>query len=219
VLTYIYKTVEDFTNIIHDMRFYQYTLKQIKKEVSNKIINRSTKRRDQNIFEVECKNFFKALDEVEEDFLKEDELNRIRLEEEQKQERLEREKEMERKYYKMGIYKIVNAINNNIYIGQSIFIKNRWTQHRDSLRSTNHTNKGLQCEWNEFGEDNFIFERVERVKDRKLLSIRERFWIEKLNADGYNLYNSTMPIGEHAYKVIQLENKIKELEKKLERVG
>ena len=32
-----------------------------------------------------------------------------------------------------GVYKIINNVNGKIYIGQSINIKNRWTDHINAL--------------------------------------------------------------------------------------
>ena len=47
----------------------------------------------------------------------------------------------------MGIYMIINKINNKIYVGQTINkngYKKRWNQHKNELRkNSHHYNKGL----------------------------------------------------------------------------
>ena len=57
----------------------------------------------------------------------------------------------------IGIYQIKCLINNQIYIGQSINIKQRIGQHKCDLRHNRHSNQHLQNAVNKYGIDNFEF--------------------------------------------------------------
>ena len=89
-----------------------------------------------------------------------------------------------------GIYLIKNIINNKIYIGKSVNIKNRWKSHRYKLNNFKHINIYLQREWIKYGKNNFIFEIIE-ICDVLCLSEREIFYISLYNSAnnilGYNL--------------------------------
>ena len=87
--------------------------------------------------------------------------------------------------YMSGIYKIVNIVNNKLYIGSSKNINDRWIKHKRQLRSNTHHNIHLQRSWNKYGSDNFKFEIVENV-DESLLMSREEYWINYTKAD-YNI--------------------------------
>ena len=85
-----------------------------------------------------------------------------------------------------GIYCIENLINNKKYIGQSIHVYKRMSQHKIALnsKSFNHTNSHLQNAWNKYGEENFKFYILELCPIEKL-DEREEYWSEF-----YNVYNS-----------------------------
>lgn len=89
-----------------------------------------------------------------------------------------------------GVYKITNKGNGKVYIGSSIDIKQRWAGHKSSLRRKVHENQYLQNAWNKYGEDNFIFEIIEKCSKDHINS-REQHWIDIYNAsnrsDGYNI--------------------------------
>lgn len=101
----------------------------------------------------------------------------------------------------MGIYRIVNKVNNKIYVGSSTNIYERWKVHKNDLKENRHQNSHLQRAWNKYGEKNFKFEILEEIKaDRNkiwaALIIRERYYVDfydSLNRNkGYNLvYPST----------------------------
>lgn len=59
-----------------------------------------------------------------------------------------------------GIYKIQNIINGNFYIGQSVNLGRRRTNHFYELRHSKHGNEHLQRAFNKYGEENFIFEII-----------------------------------------------------------
>lgn len=86
----------------------------------------------------------------------------------------------------VGIYKIYNTKNNKIYIGQSVNIKRRWTQH---INKIGIDNSPLHNAMGYYGVDNFTFEVVEEclVED---LDTKEKYWIEFYNSiipNGYNV--------------------------------
>lgn len=58
-----------------------------------------------------------------------------------------------------GIYRIINKINNKIYIGSSVNLKNREQKHFKNLKD---------------GKDNFIFEVIEFYKDEYELFLSNR---------------------------------------------
>lgn len=56
-----------------------------------------------------------------------------------------------------GIYQITNKINGHCYIGQSINIQKRKSQHFSKLRKNIHGNDYLQRSFQKYGKDNFVF--------------------------------------------------------------
>ena len=88
-----------------------------------------------------------------------------------------------------GIYKIVNKINNKIYIGQSIDIDKRFYIHRqNSINNINHPlYNSIKC----YGIDNFEFIIIEEIEDVNILDIREQYYIDHYKSYdrnfGYNL--------------------------------
>ena len=89
-----------------------------------------------------------------------------------------------------GIYKITNTITNKFYIGSSININRRFTDHKKQLRCNKHKNQHLQNAWNEHGEDNFKFEIIELSNDDNLIKL-EQDYLDNLmpwnNEIGYNI--------------------------------
>ena len=88
-----------------------------------------------------------------------------------------------------GIYKIINKINNKIYIGQSINIEERFKQHKRSLNK--YLKYPLYKAFKKYSIDNFEFIIIEIVNDSFLLDQREQYWLDHyqsyLPENGYNL--------------------------------
>lgn len=84
------------------------------------------------------------------------------------------------------IYKIINDINNKIYIGKtSTTISDRWNHH---LYSYKQQNWHLYLAMRKYGIEHFHIEEIEKVEDDKL-NEKEIYWIKKLNTieNGYNM--------------------------------
>lgn len=84
-----------------------------------------------------------------------------------------------------GIYKIINLVNNKIYIGSSNNIKKRFSHHKHSLINNKHYNKYLQNSFNKYTINNFKFEILEECSKENLL-IREQYYLDLLKPE-YNL--------------------------------
>lgn len=57
-----------------------------------------------------------------------------------------------------GIYRIINLITNEFYIGSVVNLYNRAKKHRHELLNNTHGSPILQNSWNKHGGDSFIFE-------------------------------------------------------------
>ena len=89
----------------------------------------------------------------------------------------------------IGIYKITNKINNKSYIGQSIHIERRWSEHLQGSRHNPHS--VLHLAMKKYGEENFIFEILE-LCDEKDLNVKEEKYIIQ--------YNTLVPMGYNVQK-------------------
>lgn len=90
----------------------------------------------------------------------------------------------------MGIYRITNSVDGKVYIGQSVDIENRFSQHKSALRRSRHYNRSLQAAWNACGEESFKFEVVELIDDQNVLNDSEESWFKRSKCTnskfGYN---------------------------------
>ena len=86
-----------------------------------------------------------------------------------------------------GIYKITCIENNKTYIGKSVDIANRWSEHiKSSLEIGTIAKNQLYTLMKEKGAENFTFELLEEVNKDKLLE-RESYWIKFYETDSYGL--------------------------------
>lgn len=87
----------------------------------------------------------------------------------------------------MGVYKIINRINNNCYIGSTtVNFKRRWKQHLTGLQTNTHTNQRLQRAFNKYGEEAFYLEIIEIIEDKDCIRDRERYWFTEIQPE-YNI--------------------------------
>lgn len=56
-----------------------------------------------------------------------------------------------------GIYLIANSATGVVYVGQTTNFKRRISHHKSCLRGSRHTNRPLQQDWDQYGEDAFWF--------------------------------------------------------------
>lgn len=87
-----------------------------------------------------------------------------------------------------GIYKIVNKLNNKIYIGKSKNIETRIKRHKNDYK---WTNTYLYYAMRKYGVENFDFEIVEECNESEL-NDREIYWIDYYKSfykvgSGYNM--------------------------------
>ena len=90
-----------------------------------------------------------------------------------------------------GIYGIINKYEGKIYVGSSVYVHKRWTNHKNELSKGTHSNKYLQGTYNKYWKNPFIYVLLEEVVDENKLIEREQFWIDYLKPtdkeNGYNL--------------------------------
>ena len=89
---------------------------------------------------------------------------------------------------KIGVYKILNTINNKYYIGSTVdsFTK-RLNHHYHALLRGNHKNDHLQAAWNKYGEDKFQFIIIEICEFDQVRS-REQYYLDNIpKGMGYNI--------------------------------
>ena len=79
----------------------------------------------------------------------------------------------------IGIYKITNTISGKIYIGSSLHVERRLTDHKYLLKNNKHHSIKLQNSWNKHGSENFKFEIIEECNDENYLE-REQYYLNKL---------------------------------------
>ena len=87
-----------------------------------------------------------------------------------------------------GIYKIYNIKSKRYYIGQSIDVAHRIKTHKKELKKNIHVNKDLQQDFNNYGEEFFIFEKIHSC-EVEFLNAMEQYFMEKYNTlrGGYNI--------------------------------
>ena len=89
-----------------------------------------------------------------------------------------------------GVYKIVNTITGDFYIGSSKDVKQRWACHKCQSTWNKCPNNPMYQDMNKYGIDKFEFQILEEVESEKLKEAEQQF-IEKLNPS----YNSNRANG------------------------
>ncbi len=90
-----------------------------------------------------------------------------------------------------GIYKLINNINDKVYISQSKDIENRYFSHIGMLRVRKHHSYKLQNFYNQNTDVEIDYEILENVENEKYLLAREKYYIDLYNSyeNGYNVIN------------------------------
>ena len=84
------------------------------------------------------------------------------------------------------IYKIINDINQKIYIGKTEFsIQKRWNEHCNDYLKTTLEKRPLYAAMRKYGIEHFHIELIEETKNPEE---REKYWIQYYNSfkNGYN---------------------------------
>ena len=111
-------------------------------------------------------------------------------------------KEITREYkerqHPVGVFRVLNTVNGKSFIGTSVNLPAMLNRQKAQLAMKGHPNRELQSDWNELGEESFIFEVLDTLTrpaeapnydpadDLKSL---QALWMEKLqpfDEKGYN---------------------------------
>lgn len=112
---------------------------------------------------------------------------------------------------KIGIYQIVNKVNQKRYIGSSIRLNGRKKRHFSELNCNVHHSQALQRAYNKYGKENFHFFILEYCEADKLLE-REQYYLDTLKPE----YNICKTAGNCLGKITtnETKQKMKESSKK-----
>lgn len=96
---------------------------------------------------------------------------------------------------KSGVYEIRNLANSKMYIGSSLQVYTRFSQHKHALNNNKHHSSHLQSSWNKHGGSNFIFRVLELIPNatKQILEEREDYWINHFDSinKGFNKKTGT----------------------------
>ena len=87
-----------------------------------------------------------------------------------------------------AVYKIINTITGDFYIGSSKDVKQRWESHKWPSMWNKYPNSQLYQDMQKYGVDKFEFQVIEEIEPEKLKEMEQRF-IEKLKPT-YNSNNA-----------------------------
>lgn len=90
---------------------------------------------------------------------------------------------------KCYIYKIINNLTNEKYVGQTTNFSRRISDHKQALKANKHINPKLQASWNKYGEDAFSITKEEFDLTKEELNQKEIEEIQKEDSfnNGFNL--------------------------------
>ncbi|MDD7885476.1 GIY-YIG nuclease family protein [Flavivirga sp. 57AJ16] len=66
--------------------------------------------------------------------------------------------------FHMGVFQIKCTVNEKCLIDNGVDMESKWNRHKMELKFGNHRNKDLQKDWNQYGEDKFVFEVLSELK-------------------------------------------------------
>jgi group I intron endonuclease len=87
-----------------------------------------------------------------------------------------------------GVYRILNTLNQKVYIGSSADLSKRCQEHFGELKTNKHYNPKLQNAFNKYGESVFEFDVIIYCPTEQLLE-KEQLAIDAFDAvhSGYNI--------------------------------
>ncbi len=99
--------------------------------------------------------------------------------------------------FKMGVFQIRNITSNKVFVEGSTDLSAIWNRHRFQLNNGSHPNVNLQKDWNDSGEQNFLYEIISELTEdetmtdpRKEVKKLEIMFLDELqpyNDKGYNI--------------------------------
>ena len=104
--------------------------------------------------------------------------------------RKEIKEEYKQMKFSMGVFQIKNLSNNKVFIDNSVDMASKWSRHKAELKFGNHKNSELQKDWNEKGENNFVFEILSELKqddDKKVNYSKELKLLQQMTIDEMNI--------------------------------
>ena len=116
-----------------------------------------------------------------------------------------------------AVYRIINTVTGDFYIGSSNDVKLRWANHKCQSRWKQHPNNTMYLDMKNYGIDKFVFEILAEVEAEKLKEA-EQHYIETLkptynscNAKGWDIERR-----KEYHKQYQKTDKCKEYKKEYE---
>ena len=110
--------------------------------------------------------------------------------------RKELKEEYKQMKYPMGVFQIRNLVNGKVFIGCSLDLKATWYSQKLQLNFGNHPNERLQKEWKTQGEDQFIYEILDEIKE---IEGKEINYLSEINALEEMLIEKLQPFEEKGY--------------------
>jgi group I intron endonuclease len=92
----------------------------------------------------------------------------------------------------MIIYKVINLINNKIYIGQTIQTLRERKRRHISCAFVSNSNVYFHKALRKYGKENFKWEIIDIAETHEELNEKEKYWIALYNSFGENGYNCTI---------------------------
>lgn len=77
------------------------------------------------------------------------------------------------------IYSIAHVDSGREYIGQTVYLSQRWARHRRALNKGTHHNAPLQAAWLKYGADAFVFEILLICSPDRLTVEEQRLFDER----------------------------------------
>lgn len=116
----------------------------------------------------------------------------------------------------MGVFQIRNTVNDKVFVDSSLNVPGKINRHMFALKAGLHAAKRLQADWNELGEEKFVFEVLEDVEPRSdagydhAADVRtlEELWLDKLRPFGDNGYNDRQLTREERLQMIAANRKL-----------
>jgi group I intron endonuclease len=105
----------------------------------------------------------------------------------------------------MGIYAIECIANNKFYIGSSVRLERRRVEHFSNLRNNRYSKSKIQLQndFNELGEEAFVFRIIQEVDDEDELVALEETYIQLFDSreNGYNKHICQIPTSREKLRV------------------